>query len=117
MFNQSVEDETVPPNWQELVNRMLSAVETNNAAIADLYTKFETLSPSKGAGNSFTPIRENSRGESLLNVIEKSAGRLSMRFCRKVSSYKTSLSHSEMKANIFIIEDTSGVSNNPPVPA
>ena len=70
MFNQSVEDEAAPPNWQELVNRMLSAVETNNAAIADLYTKFETLSPSKSAGNSFTPIRENSRGESLLNVTE-----------------------------------------------
>ena len=65
-----MEDDTLPPKVQELVDRMITAMESNRAAIADLYTKYGELSPSKNTGNSFTPIRENGRGESLLNVTE-----------------------------------------------
>jgi hypothetical protein len=65
-----MEDDSLPPKVQELVDRMITAMESNRAAIADLYTKYGELSPSKNTGNSFTPIRENGRGESLLNVTE-----------------------------------------------
>ena len=53
-----------------MANMFAEFTERHSASIEDIYSKLEKLSPSKGTENSFTPIREARRGESLLNITD-----------------------------------------------
>ena len=69
-----MDPEAPPSNFSEfakyMANMFAEFTESHRSSIENINARLDKLSPSKDTENSFTPIRETSRGESLLNITD-----------------------------------------------